>query len=924
MTNFLLPKEVTALVHHVELNRAGWWDKAVHRLVLAAVWLSDHTPSTDEIRTILEGEFRLKLSKIKLSSALDSLESQGMLIKLPDASYRIPEQQRLIFEKEIADAESVESNAQAYFVTLVTTICDNLDAKDIWRTFESEFLTPLINEVGANTYRLIAGEQIVVTKDLTDHFLSRFLPKFHPKLNELIKLFLDPKKEEIRAYISRMLHARFCVDASGLPEDVIQKISAAVGKQIHFRIFVDTNFLFSLLELHENPSNASARELQNLISQLKSNPKVEFFITSRTIDEAKRSIAAAKSQLSGIPAGRNFTQAALQVGFSGMVERFLSERLQRGVNLSAENWFDPYLMDFVPIAREKGIELFDEKLDSYAVRQDVIDDIHLVQEYEKRRFELSRRKSYDKLAHDMILWHFVTDKRAAYIESPIEAKEWILTVDFRLIGFDEHKQKTKNTKVPLCLHPTSLVQLLQFWVPRTKEFDVDAERTSLKILKGLGRFEGSNEISEQTITNVILNEGLRSRLKSDQPEEAEIALIRDALVEEVKAQAAEEANKSQQLQNRVRESDAALLALDAKMKAKDEEIAELKTKVDKEETGSKAVHKQLEAQSDEIIELKSKWQRMEESKKQRRSLFGYFGLLVVVILVAVLAALLVDVLLPQFAKIIGKWPIRLLGGILIFVVGHLVLECCVKGKERMTKLWPFKQILKFRKRLWTIVILVFLVGVLGNLYANHIQKNLDKPATIKGSQSIANIPTRLSLEIILKQHRKNEYHQMCEKLPYIHKVLDEKFSTIPPEKEEPRFIAELMTTFFLSEGSDSGEPILFKDKTSPQRGISLYEWVENYEDAKVGKFSDIEKINTRIGKIIYDFIYEKVLDYLERVKLDNSPNHKELRKAFVDTAVREICLEKLSTDFDVEMANRYDEQRKKELLKFYNQHHSDI
>ena len=755
MTNLLLPTEVAALVHHVELNRAGWWDKAVHRLVLAAIWLSDHTPSTDEIWTILESEFRLNLSKMKLSSTLDSLESQDMLIKLPDASYRIPEQHKSIFEKEIADAERVASNAQACFVTLVTKIFADLDAPGVvWKTFESEFLTPLIDGVGANAYRLIAGEQMVVTKDLADRFLSQFPPELHSKLNELIKVFLDPKKEDIRAYISRMLHARFCVDASGLPEGVIQKLNATVGKQIRFRVFVDTNFLFSLLELHENPSNASARELQNLISQLKSNPKVELFITSRTIDEAKRSIASAKFNLSGLPAGRNFTRAALQVGFSGMAERFLLERLQRGGNLSAEDWFDPYLKDFITITRGKGIELFNEKLDSYAVRQDVIDDIHLVTKYEKKNFEPSRRKSYEKLAHDMILWHFVTDKRAAYIESPIDAEEWILTVDFRLIGCDEHKQKTKKTKIPLCLHPTSLVQLLQFWVPRTKEFeeavlgslrlpflfqefDVDAERTSLKILKGIGRFEGSDEISEQTIANVILNEGLRSRLKSNQHEEAEIALIRDALVEEVKAQAAEEANKSQQLQNRVKESDAALLAHDAKMKAKDEEIAELKTKVGVGETRSKAVHEQFEAQSAEIVELKSKWQQMEESKKQRRALLVYFGLLVVVIFLAVLAALLMDVLLPQFAKIFGKWPTRLLVGILIFVVGHIVLECCVKGKERMTKLWPFKQIRKFRKSLWALVILGLVLGVVGNLCANWIQKNLDQSATEQGAKSDA-------------------------------------------------------------------------------------------------------------------------------------------------------------------------------------------
>jgi hypothetical protein len=48
----LLPTELAALVHHVELNRSGWWDKAVHRLVLAAVWLSETPPTIPEIQGV--------------------------------------------------------------------------------------------------------------------------------------------------------------------------------------------------------------------------------------------------------------------------------------------------------------------------------------------------------------------------------------------------------------------------------------------------------------------------------------------------------------------------------------------------------------------------------------------------------------------------------------------------------------------------------------------------------------------------------------------------------------------------------------------------------------------------------------------------------------------------------------------------------
>ena len=739
----LLPKEVATLVHHIELNRAGWWDKVVQRLALAAVWWSDHPPTADEIKKTLLQEFKLSLSHDKLSAVLSALEKQDLLVALHEGQYRIPDAQRLVFEQDVAAAEKVELDAREFFCKLASELCAGLDPISVWSVFQTEFLTPLIKELGANAYHLITGENLRVDHKLTDHFLRGFRPEFHSGLRKLVTSFLDPKKDEVRAHVSRMLHARFCVEAGGLPESAIQKLNETVSKQAKFRIFVDTNFLFSLLELHENPSNAAARELLELITQLKSNPKVQLFIAPRTIEEAKTSITSAKHRLSGIPAGRNFTQAALSVGVSGMVERFLLERLRRGGKLTVDDWFDPYLTDFVAIARGKGVEFFNESLDSYAMRQDVVDDILYVQEFEKRLDE-GRRKSYKKVAHDMILWHFVSDQRPAYIESPIDSRDWILTVDYRLIGFDEYKQKNSGTKIPICLHPTSLIQLLQFWVPRTKEFeeamlgsmrlpflfqefDAEGERTSLRILKGLGRFEGRDDISTQTITSVILNDGLRARLRSKKTEdgEAEITFIRDALVEEMKTRAATEADRAHQLQTTVNEKEAALNTLDARERSKDAEVNRLNKKIAEDEARSKAADERLTAQGAEIEELKAHLKRTEEDKKQRLALFGYLGLLTLVVVVAGVAAWQADRLFPDWAKLIGANPIRGLVAVLVFVVGHLLLECWARRNQRMARLWPLKQIRRFRKWMWALVVVGFVLGVIGNLYANRIQKQID-------------------------------------------------------------------------------------------------------------------------------------------------------------------------------------------------------
>lgn len=227
----LLPKEVAALVHHIELNRSGWWDKVIQRLALAAVWWSDHPPSADEIKKTLLQEFKLSLSHDKLRTALTALEKQDLLVALQEGEYRIPDAQRLVFERDIEAAEKVEFDARGFFCRLARDLCTDLDEDSVWSAFQTELLTPLIREVGANAYHLIAGESLRVDQNFVDYFLKGFKPEFHSGLRELVTRFLDPKKDEVRAHVSRMLHARFCVEAGGLPEDAIQKLNATVGKQ---------------------------------------------------------------------------------------------------------------------------------------------------------------------------------------------------------------------------------------------------------------------------------------------------------------------------------------------------------------------------------------------------------------------------------------------------------------------------------------------------------------------------------------------------------------------------------------------------------------------------------------------------------------------------------------------------------------------
>ena len=125
--------------------------------------------------------------------------------------------------------------------------------------------------------------------------------------------------------------------------------------------------------------------------------------------------------------------------------------------MTPKEYFSPYIDNLLTIAREIGVEIFNEDTSALSMRQDVIDDINEQTNYETEKYG-ENAKSYKPLEHDIILWHFLKDKRSIKLESPLDAKYWIVTIDFRFLGFDEYKRKQGEFNLPLCLHPTTLLQ----------------------------------------------------------------------------------------------------------------------------------------------------------------------------------------------------------------------------------------------------------------------------------------------------------------------------------------------------------------------------------------------------------------------------------------------------------------------------------
>ena len=575
-----LPNGLYDLIEHVELNKSGWWEAALNNVLLAVTWIQGRPVHRMEVRDLIISAFSLDIPEDRIAVHIERLVELGSL-RVSDDDHVVPangvsDQ----MEARLQAAQNNEDIVRAIFVEKVGHCCDPHPPEYAWRLFNERFLLPLVEVLGARTIQLIGGGK---NSDgdvaaLTNEFVRLFDDDDRSALRSAIGSFLDPGDANVRQYVTEYVEASFLVKASGLTEEAIAGISSFGRRPPTFRLFLDSNFLFSLLNLHENPSNEASQVLGRIIQQVGKHLSIRMYVIAPTVVEIKRTLLAIQAELRGMRMSAVLADAAIQVGSSGIVARYAQVNKEAPVPISPQEYFRPYIMDLTPILRSNGVEVYNEQTDMYRQRENVINDLHEIMGFEGNS-EVERQRRYNAALHDSILWHFVYDKRPAVFESPLEAGSWVVTNDYRLMSFDRRRRRAANMATGVCIHPAELAQILRLWEPRSTDmeqallsalrlplmfyqFDSGQEAVSLRILKSLSRFENIDDLGPEAIRDIVLSDAVRSRTVEAISEEEEIQVIRDEILAERDATIAQRdaaSNRAKRIEESLAEERAAAL-----------------------------------------------------------------------------------------------------------------------------------------------------------------------------------------------------------------------------------------------------------------------------------------------------------------------------------------------------------------------------
>jgi hypothetical protein len=638
----ILSSEIVSLVHHVKLNESGWWEKAIQNIIISTFGINNNTPISDkQIFDNLIAEIKTEIDITRLAKQFENLKSRKIIVSSPGNLYVLSDETFEEFKSSFASQIEIESEAEDRFNRLCNQLCPDINSKKLWNDLNEYLIIPLIKEIGAKTYELISG---VDSKNIEEYgqfhtFLSRFNGE-KVRIQALLLQYFDFSNDFVKKYILHQLNAYFFIEATNLNQMTVEKVYELSKSQKNLKIFVDTNFLLTLLDLHDNPSNDAGFALLELIDEIKNKVVIKFYVLPKTVEEFQNLIKKFKNYLKKLKPTLNQAIAAEGTEeFSGIVKKYFQKCHEKNTILDLDDYFDPYLDNFSVNIRKKGIEIQQDNMEKYATDSRVVDDLLEQVEYRYDKYfkagkfqsltevekQDKRNTIYDKFNHDCQIWYYVKDKRPAYIDSTKDVSNWILTLDYSFLEYDKYKQFNDiNTKISICLHPNEFISMLQFWIPRTekfenailgsfrlpfffKEIDSDSEKISMDILRAMTQYEDNEKFSSELVTEILTNKALRQKIKPSNTVEENALLLKDEVFksyelkkEQLKAETEKKNELSEELSN-VRS-----------------EIVSLSHKIDiLQESSNKKIEKELDLfRQNNIQELQNTKEGLKNQKTQ--------------------------------------------------------------------------------------------------------------------------------------------------------------------------------------------------------------------------------------------------------------------------------------------------------------------
>ncbi len=384
-------------------------------------------------------------------------------------------------------------------------------------------------------------------------------------------------------YVSQLLDGTFTFFALSVSDATAEFLR---GQLPSTRLFLDTNVVLGMLDLHENPLQEATVELLAFLKKHKL--PYHLYVHERTLKELRELVERSSSRLTG----RRFTPELSRAvnewsdrttRLTGIERRY---HIMNAVQPLEPQVFLSKFQHLEELLGEHGVKIYRESLPDL----DVNTKGEYIAEFEHFLSERKRKaRPYAARDHDIMLWMSLQRQRRRATNA-LKTGALLLTNDFALFEFDSRFLRRKDPGgVGTAVLPQQLIQVLRPFVGTTADFDSrfvevfaapefrtaqsDYDETASMVVSYLATYE---DVSTETAVRVLSDEVLLAQLRPDEQtdeqfrELIENAVFRDnadllASIEEERrrADAAESARAEQERRAHVAAAEAEQARRDA-------------------------------------------------------------------------------------------------------------------------------------------------------------------------------------------------------------------------------------------------------------------------------------------------------------------------------------------------------------------------
>lgn len=468
--------KVTKIARILELSSTETRDNALSSFIENVIFFFDNTPlSANDILEFVNGLFGVKPIESEVQSIINNLLSKGDIL-IAGNTYKLSDEKFLQIKKSALKAEESSTKRQRRFGLLIREFGEISDdeAGELWNVFNEYLydsfyqygeyaLTNFVQNNNDSTGKLVNGSSysLAIQKFTSPNLKSIF--------QRLVMVFVEKLNSEDISYLESLANKTLSFYSLGLPKDLHEEI---LDSQMSWTILVDTNFLYSILDLHKNTETQACFELLKLVKEL--NLNVKFKYLPATINELKRK----KPEFDEIIPRVAFTHQQIRALLNSNRLDSFSEIYYENLLNNPNTLHPSQIVDTSEkvITKAYGIELYNSKFEQ--ISEDMLN--HMIAEYERYiqiKNEARREKGIydDIIKHPKQIWHDVFLREAieylqmkengTQIQTFSEIKYLSVTLDKLLIDFDKYEIKKQNKVIPNFFKPSFLLQRIQKFAP---------------------------------------------------------------------------------------------------------------------------------------------------------------------------------------------------------------------------------------------------------------------------------------------------------------------------------------------------------------------------------------------------------------------------------------------------------------------------